>query len=187
MSEKSNKSFTKQKAGGFSKAINIALWIFIGLIFIQKVPTLIDMFKKEGNPAPQSQVTDLKTNQNLPLPMRTQDGLTVYPQLIVFWATWCGPCKIELSRINSLVKSGQITPDSVIAISSGEDPNLVRNMVTKEGYQFKVALDPDASAAKVYNVKGTPTLILVDKQGKINWMTMGLSATLEMRILSFFD
>ena len=43
------------------------------------------------------------------------------PTVLVFWATWCGPCKVELARIQRLVSNSSIAPDSVVAVDVGEE------------------------------------------------------------------
>lgn len=153
---------------------------FIGLIaffLYQKIPLWIEQYKQEGSPSLAIQVQSLQESLPIKLPLLEQ------PHVIVFWATWCGPCSIELARINKLIESHKIPANRVIAISSGESRDLVLKHVLEKQYLFQVALDPKFEASTAYKVRGTPTLVLVDKQGRIDWMTMGLSASLELRLI----
>ena len=107
-------------------------------------------------------------------------------QVLVFWATWCAPCGVELVRLNRLIENGTVAADSIVAISIMEDAKLVKDTIHERGYQFKVYLDLNGSASEAYKVEGTPTILLIDEDGKISWMTTGLSPTLEYRVKKFF-
>ncbi|MBC7711889.1 MAG: TlpA family protein disulfide reductase [Rhizobacter sp.] len=105
--------------------------------------------------------------------------------IVVFWATWCGPCEVELKRINTMILDKKIFPNDVLAISSQEDEKLIRETIKKENYFFNVGIDADGSVAKLFQVSGTPTVIFIDENLIINWMTEGISPTLQYRISSF--
>lgn len=105
--------------------------------------------------------------------------------VIVFWATWCGPCEIELKRINKMVMEKKIQPSDVLAISSNEEESIVREKARRENYLFNIGLDTNGTVANLYQVSATPTIILIDEKQVITWMTSGLSPTLEYRITSF--
>ena len=107
--------------------------------------------------------------------------------VVVFWATWCGPCKVELARVARLVEEGKIPKDQVVAVASDEDVNLVRRVADERAYPFTVAMDPGHKLYAHFKVEVTPTLALVDEHQKIEWMTSGLSPTLELRLLRFFE
>lgn len=104
------------------------------------------------------------------------------PLLLVFWATWCKPCQLELFRLNQLVKEGKIRPDSLLAISSGEDPALVTKTAIDRNYHFLTGFDPSGSLSQKYKVQATPTTLLIDQDHIIKWMSDGLSPSLEWRL-----
>ena len=106
-------------------------------------------------------------------------------QVLIFWATWCGPCSIELGRLNAMIEKGQIKADSILAISIQEDPSTVAKFVNEKKYQFPVALDLTGQVAADYKVRGTPTLYLIDEFQKINWVSVGVSPSLEFRLNGF--
>lgn len=107
--------------------------------------------------------------------------------VMVFWATWCGPCEIELKRINQMVIDKKIQPTDVIAISSNEDESIVKEKAKRENYLFMIGLDTNGSVSSLYQVTATPTIIFIDENKIINWMTAGISPTLEYRINSFLN
>ena len=107
------------------------------------------------------------------------------PSVLVFWATWCPPCKVELARLQRLVAGGSIPASSVIAVSIGEDRAVVEQTVKERGYTFDVALDPSGEVSNKYVVAGTPTVLLRNADGTIAWRSSGVSPSLELRVLKF--
>lgn len=162
----------------FSTLSNFLLMLIVGWLLYQRVPTIIEMFQRQGQKAPPVKVQTLDGAQ-LSLPLSQK-------HLLVFWATWCGPCKMELARINSMIKAGTLSPDKVVAVSSSEDLETVRRFARENDYRFTVAIDPDGISARQFKVSGTPTLLLINESGNIEWLTMGVSPSLELRLKSFF-
>lgn len=105
--------------------------------------------------------------------------------ILVFWATWCGPCEVELKRINQMVIDRKINREDVLAISSNEQVSIVKEKALREKYLFNIGLDQNGKVANLYQIAATPTIIFIDKNKKINWMTTGISPTLEFRVNSF--
>jgi cytochrome c biogenesis protein CcmG/thiol:disulfide interchange protein DsbE len=158
-------------------AFNIVLGLFFLFVAAQKVPSIIKMYEAEGQPAQSAVAIDLNGQPiSIPLPRK---------HILVFWATWCGPCKVELGRINNLILSGEVAAESVLAVSLAEDPNLVSSFVREQKYLFKIGVDQSGKTAELYQVSGTPTILFIGSDQKVSWMTTGLSPSLEFRIRSF--
>lgn len=56
---------------------------------------------------------------------------------------------------------------AVIGISLDEDVKLVQEMVASKNLNWSQVVDVDASIQKLFNVKGTPTYFLIDREGKL--------------------
>ena len=146
---------------------------------ITKAPGWYELYIKQGQILPGGQATLLSEQPILLSENRKR--------LIIFWATWCGPCSIELSRINRMIINGELKPEAVLAISSGENRPLVQNVVADRKYLFPVAVDEAGLLAQTYKISGTPTLFFVSEKNIIEWTAMGISPTLEFRIKNFFN
>ena len=109
------------------------------------------------------------------------------PRAVVFWATWCGPCTVELRRLQAMIDRKQIEPQSVVAISSGEEAAVVQKEIEERKYTFTVALDREGAASRQLGVSATPTIFLVEPGGKIHWSSVGVSPTLELRVANFVN
>ncbi|NUN05152.1 MAG: TlpA family protein disulfide reductase [Bdellovibrio sp.] len=164
------------KAHGFNLLLSLGVLYFLA----QRAPGIVELYRLEGQPAAVTQVIDLNSGSPIDLPFAEK-------KVLVFWATWCGPCKVELARINKLIENGAIPAESVVAVSVKEEASLVADFVKKNNYLFKVALDESGQAAQLYQVAGTPTIYFIDESGKTEWVTMGLSPSLEIRLKSFLN
>lgn len=167
--------FTYLKNWHWSSYLLSAILVFF---LIQRVPLMWSMYQTQGQTAPHGEVFDGQgQRQSIPLPGQNH--------ILVFWATWCGPCKVELSRINSMIEKEQIDGKNILAISLGEEPEIVFKHAAQEGYRFPIAVDPQWKTARPYGVAGTPTIMFVNAKGIITWKTMGLSPSLELRVSQF--
>lgn len=162
----------------FKQIVNVLLFCLLGFFVVKKIPVIYEHFGEEGKPAPRILLPNL--DGGIFDSEETPKGL-----VLVFWATWCPPCEIELKRINNLILKQEISPENVIAVSLHEDPSLVRRVVMERNYKFQVAVTSDPTIAGQYKVVGTPTIVFIDSGKTIRWVTTGLSPTLEFRIKQF--
>jgi peroxiredoxin len=94
--------------------------------------------------------------------------------LINFWATWCGPCRVEMPDIQEqyVVHSPDLV---VLAIDMDESQDTVAPFVEELGLTFPVLLDPGGKVnGESYNVRGYPSSFFVDKDGVIRVVQIGL-------------
>ena len=104
------------------------------------------------------------------------------PAALIFWATWCGPCQIEISRVRELVAENKIKAEQVYLLSIAEDPELILKTATERNYPFHLLHDMNGDAFNFYKVRATPTTVFIDQAGKISWIGTGLSPTLGLRM-----
>ena len=86
--------------------------------------------------------------------------------ILNFWATWCVPCKKEMPSLEKLSKE---YPEILIYPVNLEKPN--KNKTQKffadlEISKLNIYFDPNFSLVKLFNMRGVPTSILIDKNGK---------------------
>jgi cytochrome c biogenesis protein CcmG, thiol:disulfide interchange protein DsbE len=161
-----------------SNFVLISLLVFFA---VTRLPQLIQGAKMQGQRAPVITVSDLTMNEKSFPP---HDGK---PAIGVFWATWCGPCTLELSQFRSAVNDGKLDPSRIYAISIGEEPAVVEKAARERHYPFQILLDLDMKGAEAYKVSGTPTIVNVTGDGKIAWHTTGLSPTAVWRAQRLFN
>ena len=91
-----------------------------------------------------------------------------------FWATWCGPCKIEMPAMERLYREHRREGFAILAVSSDpEGPAVTRPYRDALGLTFTIAHDPDAVVMRLYGVRTLPVTFLVDRQGVITHRIFG--------------
>ena len=88
--------------------------------------------------------------------------------LLNFWATWCEPCKEEMPSLDRLQINENLSNLKVFAINiSQENKKKVDNFFKDLNIKnFDPYFDAPSTLAKVFSLRGVPTSILIDKDGK---------------------
>ncbi len=97
------------------------------------------------------------------------------PLLIDFWATWCVPCKKLMKYLNQYHLDYSDDNFKVLMINTDSPRSLgkVKSYIRSQKYEFNIGMDPNKVISKKLNGMVMPTLILVDKGGKIKWRHQG--------------
>ncbi|HSH29472.1 MAG TPA: TlpA disulfide reductase family protein [Thiohalobacter sp.] len=95
--------------------------------------------------------------------------------MVNFWATWCPPCREEMPSMEAVYQDLKDQGFRVLALNQWETPDQVfPYMGQLDVYpSFPVLFDRDSSVAEAYGVKGLPTTVLVDKQGRVVYRAVG--------------
>jgi len=85
-----------------------------------------------------------------------------------FWATWCGPCKEEMPSMEALHQQFRQKGFVFLTISVDyEGLKPVKEFIEKHRYTFPVLLDPKCDTLDPFEVKGIPTTLIIDKNGRL--------------------
>jgi peroxiredoxin len=96
--------------------------------------------------------------------------------LLDFWATWCGPCHIQADVLRDLYPRFRGPRVEFLAVSVGEDLDTVRHFVAEKPFDYPVLLDPQSEVADPLGVMALPTIMVVDRQGRLVFRESGLVA-----------
>ena len=100
--------------------------------------------------------------------------------LLNFWATWCGPCRLEMPVIENLHQQFHGKGLRVFGVND-EDIDTIREYVAEHEYSFPTLVDTDQQAMNLYRIRGIPTMVVIDREGKIVQYRLGLSRESDLR------
>lgn len=120
----------------------------------------------------------LKDLQGQSLSLRDLRGKKV---MLNFWATWCGPCRIEIPSMVKLYDEFHSRGFEILAVNLREDSAKVAQFVKQSDMRFPILLDKGGIVATNYFVRGIPTSVFVDDEGIIQNVHVGTMSESVMR------
>lgn len=97
--------------------------------------------------------------------------------LLNFWATWCPPCREELSHVQAeILDRFADKPFVMLPVSRGEEPATVDTFIAEKGYQFKVGYDTTQEIYHKYATNYIPRNFLIDAEGNVAFVGVGYDA-----------
>ncbi len=97
--------------------------------------------------------------------------------LLNFWATWCGPCRIEMPEFQQAYETHQNDGFTVVAVNNRENANQVQAFGDELNLTFPLAMDLRGSIQEQYNVLNYPSTYLIDENGVIIEKHLGVLST----------
>ncbi len=94
--------------------------------------------------------------------------------LIDFWATWCGPCHIQAEILAKIYPAARGRGAEFFGLATGEPEEIVREFLAGKPLPYPVLLDPASRVEAALEVVGLPTLVVLDRQGRIVFRHTGL-------------
>jgi thiol-disulfide isomerase/thioredoxin len=86
--------------------------------------------------------------------------------LVNFWATWCGPCRLEMPDLDALYTHFQ--PQGLVVLSiTDEEAFKVASTVGSWNYHPPILLDPEGKVHKLFHVEGIPRSYVFNRDGKL--------------------
>ena len=121
-----------------------------------------------GKPATDFKVTDIQGKEHS---LSSYIGKNV---LVVFWATWCPACNLEIPHLIELRKSIGEDNLAILAISN-ENPELLKNFAAAKGINYTIATVGNSVLPSPFiDVTGIPTTFFIDRKGQIKLAAVGL-------------
>lgn len=95
--------------------------------------------------------------------------------LVDFWATWCQPCHVQAAILKELYPEVEPLGVEFVAVSVGEDLGTVESFVRDSPFPYPVALDSHSSYSDRLGVFALPTLMILDREGRIAFFQPGIT------------
>ena len=129
-----------------------------------------------GKPAPEFTLPDITGTQHK---LSDYRGKNV---MIIFWAIWCGPCRMEIPGLIELRNAFSKDKLAMLAISN-EGPALVKTFAAQQKINYTVFSNQQALPAPFNLVNAIPCSFFIDPQGNIKLATVGLLPLSDMKAI----
>ena len=88
--------------------------------------------------------------------------------ILNFWATWCEPCKEEMPSLDKLQANPELDKIRIFTINIGKETldKVNKFFIDLNIKNFEPFFDPPTTLAKMFSLRGVPTSILINKDGK---------------------
>ena len=97
--------------------------------------------------------------------------------LLDFFATWCGPCKIEIPWFMEMERKNKDRGFAVLGVSMDDEGwDIVKPFLAELGVNYRVVIGNDSTAQLYGGVDALPTTFLIDRNGKIASVHIGLAS-----------
>ena len=163
-----------------TKKSNKSLWVMLALIaaiiaVILLLPSCGNRNAKKGAETDAESTTLVKSGDTAPdFTVEMVDGSSVTlgdlkgkVVLLNFWATWCPPCRQELTRVQTDIIDRFAGKEFVfLPVSRGEKREAVEAFREKTGYAFPMGLDPARTVYDRYASNYIPRNFVIDRKGK---------------------
>lgn len=106
-----------------------------------------------------------------PFQLAAQKGNVVFVNV---WATWCGPCRMEIPELAKLDAKYHGRGLRVVGVSIEESSiDDVKKFVRDEKVAYPIAFDNEGTIANLLQTTVLPTSVIIDRNGKIVWKQVG--------------
>ena len=169
------------------KAVLVILLVFVvtlvvATVLYRQLGQTVAPDQLEVQTSPATQQTDETEAQTEPEKMKAPD-FTVYdadgnevhltdfvgkPIVLNFWASWCGPCKMEMPDFNEkYLELGEEVQFLMINMTDGsrETVAIASEFIKESGYSFPVFYDTKMDAANTYGAYSLPMTFFIDAEG----------------------
>jgi thiol-disulfide isomerase/thioredoxin len=89
------------------------------------------------------------------------------PLIINVWASWCGPCRQEMSSLERLAWRGDARSFSIIGISTDDDPAAAQRLLASTNATIDHFIDQRLFWETMLGASQLPLTVLVDARGKV--------------------
>jgi len=93
--------------------------------------------------------------------------------LVNFWASWCGPCVMEMPSLQRLQDAMAGKPFTLLAVNVEGSSGTVWKFAAKVKIHFPLLLDREGQTAYDWGIDLYPTSFLIDPQGRVQYVAYG--------------
>ena len=115
----------------------------------------------------------LKSKESGNIRLSEQRGNIV---LLNFWASWCGPCRAELPKMEELYQAYQDMGFEILAVNVDDKASKADVLLDDIEVTFPVLYDTSGEVSQLYDVNTMPTTVIIDRDGNQRLLHLGYRA-----------
>ncbi|MDH4153874.1 MAG: TlpA family protein disulfide reductase [Nitrospira sp.] len=94
--------------------------------------------------------------------------------LLNFWATWCGPCRVEMPAMEQLYRTVPRGEFEILAVSTdAQGAAVTRPFQKRMGFTFPILHDSEYRVGLAYGARTIPITFMVDRHGVVRQKIFG--------------
>ncbi len=93
--------------------------------------------------------------------------------LLNFWATWCGPCRVEMPEFEAAYQANKERGFTIVGVNNGETPAAVTAFRADQRVTFPLVMDESFAVSDAYVVQQFPTTYVIGRDGTIRARNYG--------------
>jgi cytochrome c biogenesis protein CcmG/thiol:disulfide interchange protein DsbE len=144
----------------------------VGIVACQSEKPKPSVVKDQGSrkTAPEF---ELKDATGKPVKLSDYKGKVV---LLDFWATWCGPCAIEIPWFVEFERKYKDRGFEVLGVSMDDDGwKAIKPFADEKKINYRIVLGDDKTSDQYGGVEALPTTFVIDRDGRIASVHVGLA------------
>jgi thiol-disulfide isomerase/thioredoxin len=97
-----------------------------------------------------------------------------HSSVLVFFASYCGPCKGEMPKIAKYIRTHNLSPIDVVAVDAVDKRSAAQAMIKKDGVTFPVAYDPNGTITTgLFGFEDVPESVFLNARGVVKGVYYG--------------
>ena len=144
----------------------IFTFLLIAFFLVIQGPNLLNNFRQQGSKLTTLEAKLIKNDSSIIFPAQGNS-------VVLFWATWCAPCKLEMKRLQQSIDNKEIKASQVYAYNPFENNVVIKKFLSKTHYNFQF-IKTRPPLDKIVGAKATPTYLWLTNN-TIYRMTTGIS------------
>lgn len=102
------------------------------------------------------------------------ESLKGKPVILDFWATWCGPCRMEAPILDRVAQRYKDRGLVVVGVNTSDAPGRAGPVAAQMKLGYPIVFDAGKDVGDAYGVESLPTLVIIGRDGQVKAVRTGL-------------